>query len=183
MIIGLSGKMGTGKTTVATYLANMLGGRVESFANELRLEIEREFEIPTGSMRDRETKGKLVDLGYKTISIRELMQWWGGVRRQGNRDYWVHKLMSQYGVHDTVIVDDVRYVNEADAILHAGGWVIRINAYAGYVPGSGSEHASETDLDNYKRFTGRFEPDYGGLLNVASIIKDRLEDIKNEPSR
>lgn len=64
------------------------------------------------------------------------------------------------GPHDNWLITDVRFPNEADAIIDKGGFVIRMSASRIYVEGGsilrfapeGGDHESETALDTYKRF-------------------------------
>lgn len=108
---------------------------------------------------------------------------------------WVNSLMSKYvartvnwNPNSDVIVDlgdgdqgsmqypdwiitDVRFPNEADAILAKGGLVIRVNRNS-YEP-VGTEHRSETALDDYTKFSAVMDVDEG----VDKLIKAVKEHI------
>lgn len=172
MIIGISGKMGTGKTTLADHLAKQLDGHRASFADALRLEVGDYFGVPLEAMTNRYAKElTLVPVGYQYKSIRALLQWWGSLRREADKDYWANKLISSIGWDEVVIIDDVRYQNEADAILRAGGSLVRLQPYPGWVSGEGGDHLSETDLDYYEYFDHVFKPEFGSLFHLAFKIK------------
>lgn len=171
MIIGISGKMGTGKTTLADMLVDRLGGKRESFASALRREVSELFGIPESLLGDREYKerGK-VTVGNRIISPRQLMQWWGGIRRDGNLNYWVNQTVRK-DVEPYMVIDDVRYWNEAEVIKKRDGILIRLEPYDDWQSGSGPDHASETELDGYPA-TLTFYPQYGELSKVADKVAD-----------
>lgn len=174
MIIGISGKMGTGKTTLADLLVGTIGGKRISFADALRKEVADAFGIPESMLGDRLYKeaGK-VTVGNRVMTPRALMQWWGGMRRETDRDYWLHKTYSNIGGRLTVI-DDVRYQNEARFIDNIGGLLVRLEPYVGWEPGGGAGHISETDLDNGGPQMHRFYPAFGGLGEVAEKVARML---------
>lgn len=171
MIVGISGKMGTGKTTLARHLAELCGGRVVSFADALRGEVSELFEIPVNTLKCQVCKANMVvSVGQRRLTIRELLQWWGALRRETDADYWVRKAIRSVGKGELVFVDDVRYFNEACAIRAEMGPLIRLDPYDGWVAGVGSEHQSETDLDEGFAFDWRSVPSYGSLRELAEQV-------------
>lgn len=175
MIIGISGKMGTGKTTLARHLAKMLGCDVMSFADTLRQEVKEHFGVPMGTMTDQEAKASMmIQVGFKSMLLRELLQWWGAERRRVDPDYWVKQLMANADEQSITLVDDVRYHNEAEAIQKAGGHLVRLDPYTGWKTTAGADHISETNLDDYGYFDMRLKPKYGDLYKTAFTIKKEL---------
>ena len=175
MIIGISGKMGTGKTTLANHLVELCGGRRVSFADALREEVADIFCLPLEAMTLRDCKEHmLVPVGFNPMSLRQLLQWWGALRRVSDDCYWVDITMSMVAKDELVIIDDVRYYNEACAIKAAGGQVIRLDPYPEWRPGIGAEHLSETDLDGGFAFDHRFRPAFGTLDAVARELHQEL---------
>lgn len=100
---------------------------------------------------------------------RFLLQEWGtGVRRAQDENYWVDSCMATVQKHTGngvgVIIDDVRFINEADSIISHGGVVIRLTIdpdeqlrrlaeTRGHTPNTKIlNHPSETGLDTYKDF-------------------------------
>ena len=90
-------------------------------------------------------------------------------------DYWVREIVKWSDPRETYIVDDVRFENEADAILAGGGVVYRIGVFDDWEAKQGSDHPSETALDKYPRFTRIFSPGYGELADLASEVVDDLK--------
>lgn len=219
-VIGISGKIGAGKSTLAEAIVKIVAespwtdpAQRLSFAGALRAETTKlinahhkhgeltnqilaETDIPAA---DEEAlaafaaicdnaEGK-INVYEKTEHSRQLLQHWGGARRAQNPDYWVVQLrdairninkepvMGATGgsaggdtavaggnVTRLVIVDDMRYPNEADMLRDLGGVLIRLEvspenrldrirrrdnsgAAALY-----DEHPSENSLDDYKGF-------------------------------
>ena len=171
MILGISGKMGSGKTTLADHIVLIVPGCVrKAFGDPLKIEASLEYGFPL----DWAYRGKdrVVHSHRGANTVRDLLQYWGtDVRRAQDPIYWL-KAMDKYvgqdldaGAH--VVVDDVRFENEADWVLARGGVLVRVDTYDGWVPGPFSEHVSETDLDDYELFTKRIRPPLGGLSSAA----------------
>lgn len=119
-LVGFIGKAYAGKTTVANYLMHKYGFKVFAFAEPLKQM------LLTAGMCTRE---ELYE--QKTDQSRWLMQKVGTeiFRNQVDKDYWVKKggeiiqLLLKLG---DVVVDDVRFPNEAQYISDQGGLLVRI---------------------------------------------------------
>jgi len=150
--LGLTGKLASGKDTAFIRLHELEGNHILtrfSFADELRLEIE-------------DTLGTdLPALWRKPYSetVRRLLQWWGtDLRRAEDPDYWVRlaidRARSSQDIGLLPVFTDVRFPNEADAIIRAGGLIVRVWApesvrrerNGGKLP----SHESETAMDEYE---------------------------------
>lgn len=172
LLIGLSGKMQTGKSTTANYLAHELGGAVVSFADALRDEVAYHFGLDRLLLRNSRYKGLSLMMGMRGMTVREILQWFGALRREQNPDYWIERTLATRppGI---VIIDDVRYQNEAEAIRAAGGYVFRLEPYPDWHPGVGADHVSETDLDGWT-FDAVYRPRFGKLEETAMDIARRV---------
>jgi hypothetical protein len=81
------------------------------------------------------------------MTMREMQQRIGtnAMRKGLHENVWVISSFAGYSDNDNWAFSDVRFPNEADAILEKGGTLIRIER-----PGIKSmDHPSETSLDNY----------------------------------
>jgi hypothetical protein len=136
MIIGLTGKKQNGKSTAATYIAEKYGFVRLNFKDALVAEIKERFpnvlEVII-EMMDRSAYDGMnpwtVDRLFKDKPpvFRALMQNFGTeVRRRDHEDYWVVKWLKQVQKIDNVVVDDVRFLNEAQAVTDMGGHIVRI---------------------------------------------------------
>ncbi len=115
MIVGLCGYAGCGKDTAAEH---MPGWRRAAFADELKKDL-REVLAEVGvdvERMDRETKEK----------VRPLFVAWGVVARSFDQRHWINRLMKTIPQDKDVVITDVRYIDEVDAIILAGGLVLHI---------------------------------------------------------
>ena len=147
MYIGLIGKAGSGKSTIARFLTEELGFDRVPFAGRLKA-MARAFGLNEWHMNE----GKEIPcdmLCGKTP--REFMQWLGTEfgRKMIGEDVWLKRWQDDVAeiASDTfgplkVVADDVRFQNECDLIRARGGIIIRvIRNGAGSKTGAG--HDSE----------------------------------------
>lgn len=166
ILLGLIGRARSGKDTFARGLASRGYVRV-AFADPLR-EMVAEIDPILGDFT-----GSLSGLGLAPVRLgealraaggweglkdtpwaaesRRLLQYTGQAVRRVDPNFWLDAgLAKAYGAFEGgasgVVITDVRYRNEADAIREAGGHLIRIVR-----PGldSTDTHASEIELDDY----------------------------------
>ena len=132
ILIGLTGRARSGKTTAAEHLARTYLLEQYAFADPLRDGLMAIFNLdPTDFEGDR----KELPLGWLDRSPRQLMQSMGTewARKTVHPDVWV-KLAEQnldymsnaLGAVLGFVVSDVRFENEADLIRRRGGTVIHI---------------------------------------------------------
>lgn len=147
-IVGLNGPIGSGKS----HLADDVPGALRiAVADPLREEL-----VEAGFPRD-----VIYTRSEKPDWLRRLLQGYGMGKRALNPDYWCDKLynelqqMYRRGAH-IVIVDDVRFPNEADTIMEvagrcgAKGAIIRVVPDGPpVVPTEGMECESERSMLDY----------------------------------
>lgn len=152
MLIGLTGAVGAGKDSAAMALCS--GGYFSvALADALRIEVAAAWRIDPRMLTDRATKelptprlavghcenAQWLHLcalaGHNLLeprSPRWVLQHWGSFRRNGNRDHWIQHVrvwieqQRRHGLHD-LVVTDVRYPNEADAVRAMGGYILRVH--------------------------------------------------------
>lgn len=111
--IGISGKMYSGKTSAATVLMGMYPFIRMPFAGGLKEIVARIFGVPVdGPDKDR-----------------ELLQWFGtDICRAKDPDCWARMLVRDWkmGGMPPIIVDDVRFPNEADILKANGFYLMRL---------------------------------------------------------
>lgn len=161
-IIGISGKAGSGKDTLAKFLQEILPHidnipcyEIVHFADPLKEAVETACMLDTWYTRTQE--GKKTELEWlDKMTVREVLQKFGTAIREGvHPDFWVRALME--GTNDwDIIIPDVRFPNEAEEIRKRGGILIRIER-----KGSGAgDHISETALDDYDKWNMVIFNDY-----------------------
>jgi hypothetical protein len=166
-IIGLSGKMGSGKDTSATILQELI-------SNEISYTYE--YEIVTFARKVREVVAVLSGISPEIASTTEgkntpvfsgsghemtcgkLQQLIGnGLRELIFSDIWIYLAINNINSSNDgqrIIITDVRYPNEVEYIQSHGGIVIRLNGDPGNVrklnlTGRDLSAPSETGLDDY----------------------------------
>ena len=94
-VIGISGKIGTGKTTLTNILLEQLKGKWErkAFGDFLKEEVSEIFRFSKALCYDEDGKKQLIQIQKHVIprpskdimTVREILQWWGTeVRRKEN---------------------------------------------------------------------------------------------------
>lgn len=199
MIIGISGKAGAGKDTTAAILCELLRDVNEgfnppiilSFAYTLKRVSAFILNLPIENFNTE--SGKNTFLPSWGMTIREFLQRLGtdAVRNNLHPDAWVIPVLDEYTrrmnlnrylntrkkesndplVYESiVIVPDLRFQNEYNAIRNLDGITIRINR-----PGLVTmNHVSETQLDNS---TWDFVVENDGSIDE---LRDKLVSIANE---
>ena len=151
MIIGLSGKKQSGKSTVTNFLTRR-GFMEVSWAAPLKKKIGMELlglthEQVYGTEEDKEA----VD-DFWGRSPRELLQIIGTecFRNLVHPDFWVKlgvkEIRAQTFLKRNVVVSDCRFPNEIEAVKKLGGSSVRIIREG---QSSTDRHPSETALDRY----------------------------------
>ena len=155
MIVGLSGYAQTGKDTVANYLIERYGFTRVAFADPIREAIYRlNPKIAIADMRDVPLATAVDGLGWESVKVdssdaRELLQRMGTEvgRHMFGENFWVDQAMQKISQYENVVITDVRYPNELEAILKASGeaWRIVKDDVSAV-----NRHGSETALDHYQ---------------------------------
>ena len=172
-IIGLySPAAQSGKSTVAKFLAQECGYEVVPFAQTLK-----EMLIPMlkvlGYSDDEAYRlvrvDKQVVVPGAEVSVRHMLRTlgteWG--RQCIHPDIWLRCWQESIKPYDLVVVDDVRFPNEADLVRNLGGemWLVeRPDAIRTH------EHASEGGLDAYHGFTTHVVND-GSLTDLLGKLR------------
>jgi len=142
ILIGISGKKGSGKDTVALFIRELYPAHIPvhivGFADELKKEMAQSLGVTTSFI---ETNKQF---------FRPLLQWWGDYRKKFASDqYWIiqlskHVMMLPNSIDTLCVIKDVRFKNEYDFIRETGGIMIRVVRDDVMK----DAHASENDLDS-----------------------------------
>lgn len=189
-IVGIGHVARVGKDTAGEALCRDLGFTRVGFADQLKELAKLIDPIVTSSTVTVNTdvgKGRLSwvvkGLGWEAAKdqyreVRRFLQALGEAGRLTfGEDFWINRALSDAKA-DRIVVTDVRYLNEAEAIRAMGGLLIRINR-----PGRvASGHVSETDLLG---FEWDEEFDNNGSIqelqqHVVAYVKRHLE-ARTEP--
>lgn len=148
-IIGLSGKRGVGKSTLANIFVRKFGYEKVSFAAPLKYLARQMFAFTEEDISD--IKKKESPWKGHDWTPREFMINLGEFMRYHEKNYWLNKGLAQCtDLKGRYVFDDVRYTNEADALRKIGATMVRINRYEKQNPyGKNLDVESETQLDTY----------------------------------
>ena len=136
MLIGVTGQIGEGKTSVAEHLRDKHGFLLLSFSTPLKEAVSRLFGIPMSVLTNPVLKTQVIEAFGK--SPREIMQIFGTecMRNYFGEDFWVKQMQDQLDqyTHRDIVIDDVRFLEEANMIHDYRGLLMRVirpdNPYA-----------------------------------------------------
>ena len=184
MLIGFSGKKGSGKSFFADYLVNNKLFIKLSFASPLKEITKILFNLSDEDVKDP-IKKELINPKFNA-SPRELMQWLGTdiMREEFNKKFnysgsiWIDsvkdKVKTLLDNNKDVVIDDVRFQNEVDMIHSLGGIVINLhNDLDNTLNNSTSTHSSENQklTFNYEFVNDKsYSNTYDIYLNLDLLI-------------
>lgn len=126
-LIGITGKAGSGKDTLADYICNSYGAQKLALADPIKAILNSIFGFPADAWNDRGWKEQpQAMIGHSPrVLAQSLGTQWG---RSINEDLWISKLVGRWRASDCAmtVVPDVRFDNEAVYMLRSGGMMIRV---------------------------------------------------------
>lgn len=170
-LIGLAGPAGAGKSAVAEILWVDHGYFTMAFADRLKDVASTMFGWNRLDLEQRHFK-EAVDPAWG-ITPRTALQLLGteAVQYVFGKDFWVKAWLQTYEVvrhSENVVVDDVRFEHEAEAIRALGGQIVHIVGRS--LPGNGvAGHSSERGITQQAN-------DY--ILDNSGDTNDLLEGIE-----
>ena len=187
MIVGIGYNYQVGKDTAATALCKELGFRRVGFADklkELALELDPLVTSTSRTVNVAAGRGRLKwtvqGLGWDEAKrhhpeVRSILQRLGvGAREVFGENFWIDQCLGHLPDGANLVVPDVRFWNEAEAIKERGGILIKITR-----PGHhGDGHVSETELVDFDGWDHVI--DNTGTVaeleqTVVRIVRDELQ--------
>ena len=156
-LIGLSGRRGSGKDTVARVLQQLQPQRIwqiRSFGDSIKSVCAALTGEEVAPYYTQCGKAELVPTFHRTRG--EMLQQVGQALRVWEPLVWVDAFFAGLPHGAFVLVPDVRYPNEADPIRKRGGLMLRVEGDPLQQRGDGTRddnHPSETAMDDYRHFT------------------------------
>jgi len=187
MLIGLTGRMKSGKTTFANMVEEVSSFEKVSFGGKLREELANRGVDAYGD-KDKVvsckglieiyaylTAGELADY---TCTLRRILQLWGTeYRRKQNPNYWIEALFLNLDPSKDYIIDDVRFTNEADMIYTLGGFNILLTHPRSPI----NKHDSEAHINYCRHSISYTQPEDITHSMMKSTVIDlitQLEEIR-----
>jgi hypothetical protein len=180
MIIAISGKAGSGKSTVGEIFEKR-GFRIDSFATSVKDICSLLFNFSRDKIEGireedriwRETPDKSIsELLGKNFSPRDAMILIGTEigRNIIHQDIWIKTLFDRYEKNKTnLLISDLRFPNEYEEIKKRNGIIIRINSNR-LTNSIKSSHISECALDNHK---------FDYIINNDGSLDELYEQVNN----
>lgn len=157
MIIGISGKIGSGKTTV-TNIIRKHHPEFEEKTYAFKLKLITSILTGTTIEQNLTHEGKNTFIPEWNMTLGRMQQLLGteAIRNNLDQNAWIKALFIDYKEGDNWIITDCRFPNEIDAIKKHNGFVIRIEGDPMNERKNTTRdvnHKSEIALDNYKGFS------------------------------
>lgn len=175
VVVGFSGYAQTGKDTAASCLLEQ-GFVRGAFADKMKtalialdpfIDSGRRLSEVDGAIIETPSGPILSEAAKRIPEVRRLLQRLGteAGRKTIGEDVWARALLDT-GVPVKLVISDVRFPNEADAIRALGGLVVRVER-----PGMGpvNDHESEVALDHYD-FDAVIDND-GSIVDLANKLE------------
>jgi hypothetical protein len=163
-LLGFTGKMGSGKSTITNQIMDRrevdVAATLDNPLGMARLAVIRKFAGPLKDMLravgftgrdiegiDKEKPHDLLCGRTPRYAMQTLGTEWG--RQMIGPNFWVqlwkHQAQLELDQGVDVLVDDVRFQNELDAVHALGGLVVRVVRNLPHI--ASNSHASETEMD------------------------------------
>lgn len=155
-LIGLAGRRGSGKDTVAQLIQQLQPQRawqIRSFGDAIKgvcAVLSGESTAPYYTQ-----PGKAALVPTYGLTRGELLQQVGAALRAWRGPVWIEALLAGLPPNAPVIVADLRFPDEAEALRSRGGLIWRIEGDPLRQRGDGTRddnHPSETSLDDYPHY-------------------------------
>lgn len=157
MLIGIHGKIGHGKDTVANFIIKNNNRFVNrKFAYPLKKFCADLLGCNISDFESRQFKNSILphewDIDGKPITVREFMQRVGteGGRMGVHPDIWVNAVLGGYHSYNHWIISDLRFPNEAERIRALGGYLVKV--IRDELNTKSDNHSSENALDEFDKW-------------------------------
>ena len=195
MIIGISGKMHSGKDTLAGIIQHLYPEyEIVPFAKKLKQMASILLNVDEELFNNHDFKNSTLgpewnwkmdnnrlhkQEGDSAMTVREFLQFLGtdALKEGLHPNVWINALFSKD--YKNVIIPDVRFPEEAEAIKKRGGILIRIERDKKTMQKVNEFHKSEVSLDGYKNFDYIVENNKE-IADLWLKAIDIIKDAKNE---
>ena len=178
-LIGITGHIGSGKTTASNYLTSKYFYKEKSFADPLKKICKELFLFTDDQVYGTQDQKASSDPNWFGCSPRTAMQFVGTelFRNQLDKimpglkfDVFIHHFRLFFeSTQDSIVVPDIRFENEAKIIKDLGGIIIRINRKSSDIVNY--THQSETELDNLQT---DYVIDNNGSMEELYVMLDMI---------
>ena len=186
MLIGITGKAGSGKDTISDALVESLSYRKIAFADTLKNMMCIMLNVSREELEDRDFKESFPEL-LNGKSVRYAMQTlgteWGRdnfgenvwVNITGNKILDLRSPSKSKNYDDGIVVSDVRFDSEANAIKALGGFIIEVSREN---LSEVENHVSEKGIDE-SLIDVKFENNFKTVEDVKKSFIDLMDILEN----
>lgn len=185
-VIALCGPAGSGKSTVASYLIEKYGAQLHGFARPLKEMVKRALDFTDEQVYGTQEQKEAVDPRYGH-SPRWFLQRIGteGCRATFGEDFWTRQCIETIWRQNQAlnVIDDMRFVNEADAVLNdvrIGGHILRLWPVDDERSREHAEHAGEHASEQQWRqisYAIEVRPTKRGVPELLALVDAAMEMI------
>ena len=173
-IIGISGKIGSGKDTLADLLIKH-DPQFEKKSYAYKLKKTGAFLTGTDEKLWFTQEGKNTFLPKWDMTIGIFQQKLGteAIRDGLHSKAWILSLFGDLKSDSKWVITDMRFKNEAYAVKERGGFLIRIEGDPAKIRSNSTRnmtHPSETDLDDFNEWNSLYK-NVGTLANLETYAK------------
>ena len=176
-LIGMSGRRGSGKDTVARLLQQMQPERIwqiRSFGDSIKAVCAALTGEDVAPYHTQKGKAEMMPTFHRTRG--EMLQQVGQALRVWEPLVWVDAFFAGLPHDAFVLVPDVRFPNEANPIRARGGIMLRVEGDPLRQRGDGTRddnHPSEIALDDYAHFDATLS-NTGSRDDLARQVRELL---------
>lgn len=188
MIIGLAGHAGYGKSTACAQLLELLAKdkwKRAAFATPLKSMVAVFGGVEASTLYTNEGKAAIcpyVEENGKPVTFARVLQIQGMVFRERlGGDVWVRACLDNQTMNNVnIIVEDVRFPNEVDAIRKRGGIIIKLVIPDNRVVFDSKLLAGRDPNDQSEIHIDKIVGDYTIVNDITSgkdVLRKRLEEV------
>jgi hypothetical protein len=180
MIIGLCGRKGCGKSSVADSMERVSGFKSYNFASPIRKALGA-MGIPEDMLNDPKLKERPTNYVFGNKTPRQLMQLLGTEfgRDLVSKSIWVDHLVERIRKSGAknIVIDDVRFDNEVEALKLEGAYIVEVRRDDSFYKRDDvhiSEHGVSDDLidtafDNISCYQTDLDRSVESLVNSLAV--------------
>lgn len=179
-MIGITGKIGSGKDTIADYLVSKYNYTKLSLAEPIKSALAAMLDEPIENFYDRNLKEQHIpELGLSRRQLAETLGTeWGRYTIKnyiGNQDFWLKLLKYKISKNNLqrIVVPDVRFDNEVNFIRENKGIIINVIRPSFNIE---SDHISN---NNNLSYDVRIYNNYNTVEEFLSSIDSEIQTIVN----
>lgn len=182
VIIGVAGYAGAGKDTAAQHLVERHGFVRRAFADKLREVADLmgdRYMLPLAS-HDQAYNAYLRECGGYEQAKRSdpavrnyLVRIGHGLRRILGDSLWLDQVLGGGGLPQRLVISDVRYENEAQAVIDRNGYVV-------WVDREGVGPANETERENGRKVAALCSHFFNNVEGKPEVLQRCMDSVVEE---